>query len=329
MPTFCRHNRFIERCPICSRTLPGNEPVGATPRRAKAGSVGRSAVGPRRRGTGLRVRREGRAAEDGYSNELVPGLRASADALRLAEEIDFAAGRLAALALDPPGLYGEISQLAAVDLEQASWSAVISAYLAPTEDADPFASIRAVLAELPGPGSLGDDVDGLLDEAQLGPRTSHQPGRGRTTLLAYAQWVSRAGEGSQALAFGGDGSWTPERRFARLYERLALPGFSRAARYELLVTLGRLGAYELRADSLQFVGAGEDVATLAAKRVFGIGDSLLLERRAAGLAEAAEVPLEALDLALANWAAPEHASAGFAAGAEVTPASDASGALGV
>ena len=23
MPTFCRHNRFIERCPICSKTLPG------------------------------------------------------------------------------------------------------------------------------------------------------------------------------------------------------------------------------------------------------------------------------------------------------------------
>ncbi len=109
MPTFCRHNRFIERCPICSKTLPGNEPAGAAPRRAKAGaSSTRGGTGSRRGGTGLRVRREGRAAEDGYSNALVPGLHASADAVRLAEEIDFAAGRLAALALDPPGLYGEL-----------------------------------------------------------------------------------------------------------------------------------------------------------------------------------------------------------------------------
>jgi len=36
--------------------------------------------------------------------------------------------------------------------------------------------------------------------------------------------------------------------------------------------------------------------------VFGIADRLLLERRAAELAAAAGVPLEALDLALWNWA---------------------------
>ena len=70
--------------------------------------------------------------------------------------------------------------------------------------------------------------------------------------------------------------------------------------------LGRLGMFELRADSLHLAAraaAAAMPATLAAKRVFGIGDPLLLERRAGALAEAASVPVEALDLALSNWAA--------------------------
>ena len=45
--------------------------------------------------------------------------------------------------------------------------------------------------------------------------------------------------------------------------------------------------------------------------MFGIGDPLLLERRAAALAEAIAVPIEALDLALANWHSPERATLGF------------------
>jgi hypothetical protein len=86
-------------------------------------------------------------------------------------------------------------------------------------------------------------------------------------------------------------------------------------RYDLLVTLGRLGLYELRPGSLFLVGArglsSEDPTTLAAKRVFGIGDPLLLERRSALLAETISVPVETLDLALANWASPQRATLGF------------------
>jgi hypothetical protein len=41
---------------------------------------------------------------------------------------------------------------------------------------------------------------------------------------------------------------------------------------------------------------------------------LLLERRALALAQALEVPVEALDLALANWAAGERATLGVPAG---------------
>jgi hypothetical protein len=57
--------------------------------------------------------------------------------------------------------------------------------------------------------------------------------------------------------------------------------------------------YDLTAGVLGF--GGNDPVTLAAKRVLGIGDTLLLERRAAELAAACELPLAALDLGLFNW----------------------------
>jgi hypothetical protein len=321
MPTFCRHNRFLERCPICSKTLPGSAPGAASPR-AKAPARTRSGAGgaPRRaRGEGVRIRREGRAEDDGYRSELVPGLRASADALRLVEEIAFSSGRLLALAVEPPGIYGEARTLARENLERATWMCFLIAYLCPLQDEDPFAGIRLALAtaqdELP-------DLDGI----PLGPRTSHDPARGAETLSAYRHWVARGGSAtisdqpqpdgdSQAAAFTGDPAWSPARRFERVFERLAFPGFSRAGRYELLLLLGRLGLYELLPDSLYLAGAGglsaDDLTTLAAKRVFGIGDPLLLERRAAVLAQAAAVPVEALDLALANWHAGQRATLGF------------------
>lgn len=266
----------------------------------------------------MRVRREGRAEDDGYRSTLVPGLRASADASRLAEEIAFASGRLQLLVSEPPGLYGEVRRLAGDDIERATWTCLLIAYLCPLEGDDPFAGIRLCLEaqerELP-------DLDGI----PLGPRSSHDPARGVETLRAYWQWVQHSGregvadpaasaEGSQAVAFNGDPAWSEQRRFERIFERLALPGLGRMGRYDLLVTLGALGLYELRPDSLHLAGARglstEDVTTLAAKRLFGIGDPLLLERRASALAQAMEVPIETLDLALANWQAPQRASMG-------------------
>lgn len=324
MPTFCRHNRFIERCPICSKTLPGHASSTASSPRAKASASARArptgAGSARRRGREERVRihREGRAEDDGYRSTLVPSLRASADASRLAQEISFSSGRLLALAADPPGLYGEVRRLAREDLERASWMCFLIVYLCPLEGEDPFAGIRLALERTPG--ELPD-----LDGIPLGPRTSHDRDRGAETLLAYRQWVARGGrasvsaqpqpgEGTQEVAFTGDPAWSPQRRFERVFERLALPGFARMGRYELLVALGRLGLYELLPDSLQLGGSrglsSEDLTTLAAKRVFGIGDPLLLERRAAALARAASVPIETLDLALANWISPQPATIG-------------------
>jgi hypothetical protein len=253
----------------------------------------------------VHVLRQERAAEDGYRSELLPGLRASADAERLTGEIAFSSGRLLLLSADPPDLYGEVRALAERDPEQATWTCFLIAYLCPLEGEDPFAGIRQALAV--DRQALDD-----LSEIPLGPRSSHNPARGAETLNAYRNWVEQAS--SQQLAFAGEPGWSPQRRFERLFERLALPGFSRAGRYDLLAMLGALGMYELSADSLHLAGArgqsASDPATLAAKRVFGIGDPLHLERRAATLAEAISVPVEALEPALAGWGAGERASLG-------------------
>jgi hypothetical protein len=295
VPTFCRHNRLEATCPICSRKAEREQvaaPRRATPRPARSSSGRRPSAA---RSGDLRVRRMARAADDGYEHELLPGLRSSVDAARLADELAFAAARLDELAGDPPGLYGDVAQ--ASDPEEAAWLAFLIAYLAPLEGDDPWAGIATArtswaAAELPP-----------LEDVALGPRTAHDPARGAATLLAYRAFAQRAG--SQAAAFTGDAAWPEQRRFDRAFERLALPGFGRAARYELLLLLGRLGVFALRPWSLHLATDPLDPTVVAAKRVLGIGDPLLLQRRATELATEVAVPIEALDLALTNWSRPE------------------------
>ncbi|MGA9860089.1 MAG: hypothetical protein WBQ18_19645, partial [Solirubrobacteraceae bacterium] len=229
-------------------------------------------------------------ADDGFRSGLVPGLRSGTDAQRLAEELAFATTRLACLAADPPGLYAEVADTS-LPIEERTWLAFLIAYLGPLDGDDPFAGVAQ--ARTGWDTGEAPALDGVLS----GPRTAHDPARGTRTIDAYRAWAQRSG--SQAAAFTGEPSWTPERRFSRVFERLALPGFDRGARFELLVSLGRLGVYELQAASLGL--GGGDLVTLAAKRILGIGDPLLLERRAADLAQAAEIPLEALDAGLFNW----------------------------
>lgn len=120
------------------------------------------------------------------------------------------------------------------------------------------------------------------------------------TREAFDAWAERAG--SLEAAFTGEPAWTPARRFSRLFERLALPGFGRAARFDLLAVLGAAGLYALEPERLHL--GGEDDTTVAAKRALVSGDVLLLERRAAALAQAAGLPLAALDRGLAVWNAP-------------------------
>lgn len=250
---------------------------------------------------GLVVRREVRAADDGYRSPLAPGLRSSEDAQRLAQEIAVGAERLELLATAPPDLYGEIA--AEPDGDEACWLAFLVAYLGPLETDDPFAaiaSVRTPWGEIP-------DLAGVV----VGPRGSHEPAHGSATIDAYVRFAGRAG--GQLAAFAADPAWTGAQRFERVYERLSLPGLHRRARYDLLVTLGRLGRFPLEAPGLLLTE--DDAVTLAAKRVFGIGDRMTLERRSRELAAAVGVPVEALDLALENWAGSERVTQGVRAAA--------------
>jgi hypothetical protein len=323
MPTFCRHNRLVQNCPICSKEQhvdmrPVVSPGGHTVRPARPAGSPSSGTSSRRAGAtrsgsarvgGLIVRQLSRAAEDGFRSALVPGLHSGADAQRLAEELAFAATRLELLAADPPGLYAEVAD-ASRPIEERTWLAFLIAYLGPTDDAQPFAGIEQART------SWGSGEPPRLDDVPTGPRTAHEPGRGQRTIDSYRAWAGRAG--SQEAAFTGDAAWTAERRFARVFERLALPGLHRGARCDLLVTLGRLGVYDLNAGALGLVGT--DPVTLAAKRVLGIGDVMLLERRAADLAAACGLPLEALDLGLHNWESGSRAGVGIDPDTEPDPA---------
>ena len=324
MPTFCRHNRLVQNCPICSKEQhvemrPVVSPGGQTVRSRTSGDRGSSAGETGRGGTsrsssgrasgGLTVRRLSRAAADDFRSALVPGLRSGADAQRLADELAFAATRLQRLSTEPPGLYAEVAD-ASRPIEERSWLALLIAYLGPLDTDDPFSGI----AQARTSWSSGEPP--RLEDAATGPRTAHDPERGSRTIDAYRAWVQRAG--SQEAAFSGEAVWTPERRFARVFERLALPGLHRGARFDLLVTLGRLGAYDLSGGALGL--GGNDHVTLAAKRVLGIGDVMLLERRAADLAAACELPLEALDLGFDNWERGSRAGLGLDPATEPDPA---------
>jgi hypothetical protein len=316
-PSFCRHNRFLQNCPICSPAAAKPPPAARRPAGSAPTRSARSATRPGR-SSAVRVRQLHQAADDGYRSELVTGIKATIDAERLATELAFATARLAELAADPPGLYADIVTLD--DAEEGLWLAFLTAYVCPVGgDDDPFANVRD--AHVPWESGELPRLD-----VSRGPRGALDPATSERTVLAYRAWVARAG--TQQAALAGEPSWTPERRFDRIFERLALPGLGRDARYELLVSLGRLGLVDMRPSSLHF---GDGDTTIAAKRVFGIGDTILLERRARALADAAEVPIEALDLALFNWGARGGARATYGSTAAVDDGDRApiAGVLGV
>jgi hypothetical protein len=290
---FCRHNRMTAKCPICSKEMEAELRAKAPPRPP---GIRRAPAAPRRsrrsaapRAGGLVTRKLARASDDGYRNLLVPGLRATADAERLAAALASAAERL-----EPPGPYDAVAT--EPDREQATWLAFLLALAGPD---DPERQ-DAVVAAAPR------FADGELPE----PVAEHA-----RAVAAYRQWAERAG--SQAAGFTGEPDWSPRRRFARVFERLALPGLGRAPRFELLATLGAAGLYELEPDSLQ-LGVEADATTQAAKRALLSGDKMLLERRARDLAAACDVPLAALDRGFALWDDP---------GADVEPAEEPTAAM--
>jgi hypothetical protein len=272
----------------------------------------------------MTVRRMQRAVDDGYEHDLVPGLRSSVDAGRLADELAFSAARLRQLSADPPGLYAEAA--AADDREEAAWLTFLIAYMGPLEGVeDPFAGIRAVRTTW----ASGEVAD--LDGAQVGPRTAFDPRRGTAALTGYRAWAER--HGGQITGLAGEESWTPQHRYDRAFERLGLPGFGRPNRLEFLVLMHRLGLLDIDPWTMHLSAAtATDPVALAAKRILGIGDLVLLQRRQRDLAHAAGVPAEALDLAFYNWAAPSpeaRVTAGATVSADAGERARIAGALAV
>jgi hypothetical protein len=242
---FCRHNRLEQNCTICRREkAPPPRERSSSPRRSGGGSASTAT----RRRSGVVTRKLARATDDGYHNDLVPGVKATADAERLADALAVAADRL-----DFPGPYPEVADLDPQGAAELAFLLALAGPDAPERQA-------AVLA--------GD----------------------RTGVELFLEHT-----------FKDDPSWTPNRRFARLFDRLRLPGFGRAQRYEFFVTLGASGQLDVDADALFFDVKENDPTTLAAKRALNSGDAMLLERRAAALAEATGVPIAALDRGLALW----------------------------
>jgi Alpha-glutamyl/putrescinyl thymine pyrophosphorylase clade 3 len=285
LPTFCRHNHLVQNCTICARELnvearpivSSSAPKSTQPREhvpregavrpARNARAVRSAATGRSGGAALKVRKLARGAEDGYRCALLPGLKSSEDAERLAQEIAFSARRLE--------LMGAVAAGELIDFVPEVWSEI----------------------------AHGDDLGARTDLAFAtvvdGPRGATDEQQKEELLAAYSAWTERSG--SSAVAFAGESAWTPERRFERLFERLQFGGLGRDTRFEVLTLLGRLRVYELQAGKLFLTGQNE--ATWAAKRALGIGDALLLERRASDLARACSADLDVLDLALHNWGA--------------------------
>lgn len=311
---FCRHGRREERCVVCSnekrkkaaRANVGTGRItsartGGTSRSASR-SAASSALSARRKpgtGGGVRVKQATRHAEDGWSSELLPGLRSSREALDLVTEIARSRARLDRLVSDPPGPYATVAALAGGDerdREEATWLLFQIAYYGPLENDEPFAEIDRLLVRWDDP--LPDAE--VLQTIDIGPRGAHAHDRGVATLEAYREWAQRAGGQLKGLAGHGPDA---ARRFDAAYRALALPGLTRPARFEFVVTVGTFELLDVAPWSLLLDAgrSGRDLLSVAAKRAFLTGDAVLLQRRFGALVRELGVPVAACDLAFLNW----------------------------
>lgn len=315
---FCRHGRFEDRCAICRGEKAAAAPKAHIP--TKKGTEARRATStPRAAAPASSARRGSRTvvtgklsrnADDGYRSDLLPGVRSSADVQALATELTVAEARLSALGSPDSGPWSAVSA-AAEEPARAFIYALVIAVASPDAAAGSAATAQAAIDALssdelavPSAAAGSGPVAAILDAGPRGPRGADAAG---IALAAPAQLAQRSG--SLAAAITGDASWSPERRFARVFDRLALKGLPRAVRYDVLVALGRSGVLSLRAGALHL---GDDQVTAAAKRIFAVGDVSLLEKRAATLVEVTGVAWDALELALWNLSGADATGSGAA-----------------
>lgn len=252
-----------------------------------------------------------RHADDGFSSELLPGLRSSAAARDLARELVLADARLSAL---PHAPGWEVVAALAGEPAKAFVAALVVAVASPDTTAGSQATAVQALGMLQGAADPLDDVGAVaaasdvaafLDAGPRGPRAHDAGGAALAAPVALAQ---RYG-GSLESALVGESSWTPQRRYARVLDRLSLKGLSRAVRIDIVTGMARCGALAADADALHLL---TDQDTDAAKRLFAVADVGLLERRAAALVDATGIGFDALELALWNTAGADASGSGAA-----------------
>ena len=152
-------------------------------------------------------------------------------------------------------------------------SAFLVVYLGPLEEDDPFAAITAVRCPW---GIASDLTQARSGRAERTTRRGNRDGRGLPPLRGTGR---EPGGGDQRRS-----GWTPEQRFERAARA------SRAARAagsgSLRPARDARGARSPSASAPSLLVVDDDPVTVAAKRIFGIGDRMILESRAKRLASA-------------------------------------------
>ena len=254
VPLFCRHNRLTANCPICSRELAAERagaprPPGPRARAARARPAAPAAP-PRRRHQARRPRGRRRLPQPARP-------RPARDRRRRAPRRRARAGPTPGSSR--PARTRRSPRSRCRRRRSGSRSCSRSSRPARTSCTRRSSPSR--------PGWASDEVPEhpRRRPAHRSPPTAPGP----------------SAPARRPTAFLGEPAWTPERRFGRVFERLALPGLRpRAPRYELLADARRRRPLDARGRRAA-PRRGDDATTLAAKRVLVSGDAMLLERRAA------------------------------------------------
>ncbi len=242
MPSFCRHNRLLQNCSICAREQSIEAAAGGLLERTRRlpAPPGQRPPGPRararrrggeRRGSTVRVRRLDRGGDDGYRSELAPGLKSSVEAERLRRRAGLRRPRGCELLAQRP---------ARTCWPRSPTPRAIRRSEPGSRSSSPTSARLTGMRRSRRSGRRATPWGRLpeLDGVEVGPRGGHDPAaRQRRRSRRTGAWAARAG--SQAAGVhAATGRGRAERRFARVFERLALPGLTRDARFELL-TLAR------------------------------------------------------------------------------------------
>ena len=189
MPSFCRHGRLEANCPICSarreqRQAPTPQPGDALARRGRRlgpRAVARAAAATCACAAMARARRRRLRAR------ALPGLRSSRRRRAPGRRAGLL-GRAARRAARRPARASTPRSRSPPTPRRPTWLAFLIAYLSPLEGDGPVGVDRRGAHERGRRGELP-----MLEDVALGPRTAHDPARGRATLLAYRAWAERAG----------------------------------------------------------------------------------------------------------------------------------------